>query len=109
MFENEVVTIDTWKMPKPKPRPKTLVDGILVDVYVPPPPVTVSEVKVSESGGMGMNFERPIIVPPYFEGKGSKQKAQRRRQLAQSSNPLEADSYAEFKSKFREAPLSQEE
>lgn len=65
--ENEFVTppvtsINDWIKPTPK-RPMIDMDtGELVVI----PPVTITEITVTESGGMNMLFERPIIVPPFF-------------------------------------------
>ena len=33
---------------------------------------------MSESGGLDMKFKRPIIVPPFFEGKGIAENKKRR-------------------------------
>ena len=90
-FVSPVVTMDTWVKPQPR------VQAITMDfesgfVFVPPPPVTVKKAECSKSGGMGMEFERPVIVPPFFENKGT-----RARRRLQEANPLENESYQDFK------------
>ena len=61
-------TLNNWKKPKPKPPTVNFETG---EIFVPPP-VKIKNPKCDESGGMSMEFERPVIVPPFFEGKGKK-------------------------------------
>ena len=79
-------TLDNWEKPKPK-LPK--IDFSTGEIFVPPP-VKIKNPKVDEKGGMSMEFERPVLVPPFFKGKGKKQN--KRRNLEEIQSFDEADS-----------------
>lgn len=66
--ENSVFipTMANWV--RPKPRAKLDASGQLIT----PPPVTIDKSEMSESGGLAIEFKRPVIVPPFFEGKGKR-------------------------------------
>ena len=61
-----IPTLANWIKPKPSKRVNS--DG---ELYLPPP-VTIKVAEASESGGIGLTFARPVIVPPFFEGKGTR-------------------------------------
>jgi hypothetical protein len=64
LFETVVISLNDWAKTKPKPKPPKV--NLATGEVVIPPPVEVSEVVISESGGVGVVFARPVIVPPFF-------------------------------------------
>ena len=69
-------SIKNWVKPQAKQK---MVDSATGEVFVPTP-VTVKKSKCDESGGMSIEFERPVIVPPFFVGKGNLENIKRRLQ-----------------------------
>jgi len=72
LFETVEISIDDWARTKPQPKPPK-VDLATGKVFIPPP-VEVSEVIITESGGVALGFARNVIVPPFFTQRNESSK-----------------------------------
>ena len=70
LFATVEISLEDWAKTKPKPKPPKV--NLATGEVVIPPPAEVGEVIISESGGVGFGFARPVIVPPFFQGKGTR-------------------------------------